>query len=276
MNSSKDRMWLIEKVLLGEGTDETQLTSSEKTKLLELQQDNAAILSQYPKEDMAKQIWRRFKEQNRESDEVNGENKMLSQASQRTKLFSFERLGYGLRWWGSGLAVACSLALYLSVGNINQEIHGSHNTVRLKGAALTLHKKSGNRVQTLRDGDAVHEGDRIQIGYSLDRPAFGTIISIDGRDVVTVHWPADEQNVSSLEIGRGQLPFSYLLDDAPLFERFFLVLSPDAFAVEDIVRAAEVLAKEGKSADEQLGLAQKFEQIDLTLRKASGKDNNGS
>jgi hypothetical protein len=73
---------------------------------------------------------------------------------------------------------------------------------------------------------ALAKGDTIQLGFHVDS-RYAMILSLDGRNVVTVHYP--EGAPCSTEIP-GQhdlilLSHAFELDDAPRFEHFFLVVS---------------------------------------------------
>jgi hypothetical protein len=55
------------------------------------------------------------------------------------------------------------------------------------------------------------------------------MFSIDGRGTVTRHFPLEKLESVRLEPkGEVSFPTSYQLDDAPGFERFILVTSPEA------------------------------------------------
>lgn len=93
--------------------------------------------------------------------------------------------------------------------------------LRPKGTALlTLHRLAGTGPELLSDGAAAARGDRLQLGARLPAPAFLAILSIDGRGVVTVHQPPTDTPVREI-----QVPSSFVLDDAPAYERFFLFTS---------------------------------------------------
>jgi hypothetical protein len=86
---------------------------------------------------------------------------------------------------------------------------------------------------------------------------------------VTVHFPSGAATAGGLEPkGETLLPFAYELDDAPGFERFFLVTSREPFPVEVVVGAAERLAAEPERARlAPLELPGKLEQSSIVLSK---------
>ena len=75
-----------------------------------------------------------------------------------------------------------------------------------------------------RTGTLARSGDLVQIAYRSDGLAYGAIFSVDGRGAVTRHLPAAGEQAVPLA-KRDTLDFAYELDDAPRWERFYLVAS---------------------------------------------------
>ncbi|HVV49481.1 MAG TPA: ActD-like protein, partial [Polyangia bacterium] len=68
--------------------------------------------------------------------------------------------------------------------------------------------------------------------------------------------------------GEVRLPSAYQLDDAPAFERFFLVRAEAPFEVAPVVAAARALAARTDEARRApLPLPAGFDQVSLTLEK---------
>ena len=107
------------------------------------------------------------------------------------------------------------------------------NGTRIKGmqASLEVWKKTGDSaVQMVNLGDA-SEGDEIQLRYRVPQKCFGMLFSMDGNGTVTMHM-GEGNNAIELEPGKmTTLPFAYKLDNAPKFEKFFLLTSQNAFAI---------------------------------------------
>ena len=105
---------------------------------------------------------------------------------------------------------------------------------RIKGmsASLEVWKKMGDSaVQMVNLGDA-SEGDEIQLRYRVPQKCFGMLFSMDGNGTVTMHM-GDGNNAIELEPGKmTTLPFAYKLDNAPKFEKFFLLTSQNSFAID--------------------------------------------
>ncbi len=118
---------------------------------------------------------------------------------------------------------------------------GPTRTEQLKGSgpALILHRKTAAGSEVLVPGAIVRAGDLLRIGYRAGGRRFGVIVSVDGRGVVTQHLPATGEEARELGAdGAVLLDSSFELDDAPSFERFFLVTSDAPFAVATVKVAA--------------------------------------
>ena len=141
-------------------------------------------------------------------------------------------------------------------------------TIRLKGSAkLTIHRKRDHEPERLSDGAHVRAGDRLQVSYAAGDATRGVIVSIDGAGATTLHFPAHEDADPTLR-GRARLPSGFQLDDAPGFERFFFVTTPDdALSVADVMRAAEALAASDDAREGELELPEGVGQQALLLVK---------
>ena len=130
------------------------------------------------------------------------------------------------------------------------------NGTRIKGmtAGLEVWKKMGDSaVQMVNLGEA-REGDEIQLRYRVPQKCFGMLFSMDGNGTVTMHIGEGNRAVE-LEPGKmTTLPFAYKLDNAPKFEKFFLLTSGEMFEFDgnDIDKT---LKKDG------------VESVSFTLRK---------
>lgn len=115
--------------------------------------------------------------------------------------------------------------------------------VDLSTTQLLVHRKSGDRVEILKNGDLARAGDLLQLAYVSAGDAYGVILSIDGRGVVTLHFPADGAGAAALETHQKVLlPDAIELDDAPVFERFFFVSSGSPLDAAAILNEARDLA----------------------------------
>jgi hypothetical protein len=130
------------------------------------------------------------------------------------------------------------------------------NGTRIKGmqASLEVWKKTGDSaVQMVNLGDA-HEGDEIQLRYRVPQKCFGMLFSMDGNGTITMHMGEGNKAIE-LEPGKmTTLPFAYKLDNAPKFEKFFLLTSQNSFEID------------GNDIDKSLKQTG-VENVSFTLRK---------
>lgn len=96
--------------------------------------------------------------------------------------------------------------------------------IRDKGTMRLLVHREGESLP-LEAGAVVRAGDVLQLSYA-GASQFGVIVSLDGAGVATLHFPATEVESTRLGSGLVRLDHAYELDDAPGFERFFLVSAP--------------------------------------------------
>jgi len=149
--------------------------------------------------------------------------------------------------------------------------------VRLKGAAphLVVFRKTASGAEELAPGAAAKKGDVLQLAYVAGQAKYGVIFSVDGRGTLTWHVPGGyrggEMTAPSLDPhGPAVLPAAYELDDAPGFERFFLVYSARPFQVADVYRVARAFAAgvaEPSAETAALGLGGGLGQSSLLVKK---------
>lgn len=111
-------------------------------------------------------------------------------------------------------------------------------------------------VYALRDGaptaiDRATVGERVQLGIQSAGDAYVVVESIDGRGNVTRHFPRDAGGSTLLAVhgdGHGEvhLPDGFELDDAPDFERFFVVTSASPLDVGAVEQAVHGLPPAGR------------------------------
>lgn len=104
---------------------------------------------------------------------------------------------------------------------------------RIKGmsARLEIWRKNGTGIEQLADNSVAHENDELQLRYLVPEKCFGMLFSMDGNGTLTLHLGNNNEAIE-LEPGKMiSLPFAYKLDNAPHFEKFFLLTSRNAFGV---------------------------------------------
>jgi len=170
------------------------------------------------------------------------------------------------------LALACGLVL-AAAGVLlvpGRAPDATVDTVRVKGLAprLFVYRKAPTGAEELSAGAAAREDDVVQLAYQAAGRHFGTIVSIDGRGVVTRHLPAAGALASPLKTGASfALPEAYRLDDAPGFERFYFVTADQPFAVDLVLTAASHSA----GAEGRLALPAGLDQYSFALRKETAR-----
>ncbi len=212
-------------------------------KLEKLKMSNKSILDEYPPEILARTINDKLK--------IN---------------FSSARLYIPLSFAAVFLLFFTIFPLFNkteSIGDLNE-----FENIRLKGnvPSLYIYRGNGNNAELLANNALVKEKDLLQISYDSAGEKYGVIFSIDGRGTVTLHFPDNIYSNTRLDFGgKVSLPFSYELDNAPFFERFFFVTSNSEINAESIMENAGRIAKGNKS--EMLNLTDGSRQKSIILFK---------
>jgi hypothetical protein len=143
------------------------------------------------------------------------------------------------------------------------------DVVRSKGLApqLLLYRNGGGTgVERLDPGAVARRHDVVQLAYRSAGRRHGVIVSVDGAGLITRHLPAVGSQAAPLEGGAAvALPEAYELDDAPGFERFYLVTADQPFAVATVVEAVR------RGAGAQLDLPDSMDQFSFVLAKESAR-----
>ena len=146
-------------------------------------------------------------------------------------------------------------------------------TERAKGAlhsALAIHRQVASSAELLTEGAAAHPGDVVQLTVAPRGAGHGVIVSVDGRGAVTLHFPERPGGSTALPGGLPSVAVAhaYELDDAPAYERFFLVTAQHPINVAAVVDAARTLAAQGDTArTAALPLSADHAQATILLRK---------
>ena len=185
---------------------------------------------------------------------------------------------------GSGsLLAAAAAALVVGVGTAvlapRPEDAAATDVTRVKGLApylLVYRQPARDRVERLEPGMLAHDHDRLQLAYQAGGRRYGVIVSVDGRGVVTRHLPVNGSEAVLLKEGPPMpLPDAYELDDAPDFERFYLVTSDEPFAVDRVMQAVRVRHyrsnREAHRGAPRLDLPGTLDQFSFTLQKEAGR-----
>ena len=175
-----------------------------------------------------------------------------------------------LRVATAALAVAAAVILVLVIPRAPTE--------RVKGTigtrpALSIYRSTAAGSERLADGQLVHAGDLLRVGYASGGRPFGVILSIDGRGAVTLHLPPAGDRAVRLQPGSNiLLDAAYELDDAPRIERFYFVTGNEAFAVGPVMQAARRAVGEGGAAlPSALVLPAGLDQVTFAIQKEERK-----
>lgn len=165
-------------------------------------------------------------------------------------------------WWVPAIAVAAALLIFIP-GQFQSTDGPESGYTGIKGQTphLVLYRQVDEKTERLDDGAAAVEGDVIQIVCISPDEGYGVIFSIDGRDSLVLH--RAERGVSfKLKTGKPDtLGFSYQLDDAPAYERFYLVTAEQPFYVIPLIKKAR------QTTDRTLSLPDQYRLDTFTLNK---------
>jgi hypothetical protein len=253
--------WLLERHLLGELTPEQARRVQEclgepelERRLAELRSDDQQVLAQLPATAVAAEVARR----------AGATAARRHRAVGRAPLAAL-----------AAAAAAAVLLLLLRPASLQRSPAGDRQAgavvegVRAKGAPrLAVFRRTGTGSESLAPGAQVRAGDLLQLSITPAGFGHAVVVSVDGGGAVTLHHPRNAGQSTALPPGTAlTLPESYELDDAPGFERFFLVVSREPIAVDVVLRAARTLAAGAPGASAPLALPAGWQQSSFLLRK---------
>lgn len=121
----------------------------------------------------------------------------------------------------------------------------SEDTVRAKGPRQPVlqvmrAEVAGARAEAVEPTDTLAAGDRVQLRFQPRGARHAVIVSVDGRGATTLHMPDSIDDSTSLPQGAQRLTVghAYELDDAPAYERFFLITADAPLDPEALLTAA--------------------------------------
>jgi hypothetical protein len=243
---SEDRAKAIERIL--------DVDAETRARVEAIKADNRAILEAYPPHLMAVQIGARAEEATAKR----------AAARRRVMIPAISAV--------IATTAAVLVVVILPYGPPTESMNSGHDVLeetRPKGSTeptLYVFRQRGKGDVLLNEKTAVSSaGDVIQLKYAAKGEKYGIIFSVDGRGAVTLHYPASKGESAKIEPrGVHALQYSYELDDAPRFERFFFVTSEKPFDVSDVLEKGEAL---GASPAGKLALSSDLSVTDFLLKK---------
>jgi len=220
-----------------------------------IKKSDETILAAYPAESVISEI---IEKKNRVNEIKNSSRRDNAGDQNRTFLNLYKKVNrlsakrYTLSLASAAAAVVIIFFMIPGVNITDSFKKGYDTDVRIKGleSKLIIYRMKGKEVEELKNSDTAREGDIIQLGYiAADKFKYGTIISIDGRGTVTLHYPDSAESNSELIMNKKVLlNRSYELDDSPSFEKFIMILSAEPVNTGEILDKAKKLAKNRESS----------------------------
>jgi hypothetical protein len=235
-------------------------------RLGELRRSNEEILAQYEPAEIAAAVRRRM---------LVGEASPIGGGALRGAKPRRFRLGPSLAF-PAAAAVLVLAGAVMARGFLSPS---QGDVIVSKGGApgLFVYERAASGPALLADGASAAAGDVLQIKYAAGSARYGAIASLDGRGGVTWHLPAGYDGSAgspvlapSIDEKGGALGTAYELDDAPSFERFFIVSSRDDFDLSLVSSALRDLSLSGVPDTGALRLPAGLECKTLLLRKTGG------
>ena len=265
--------WKLERYQLGELPEDelkniaalAREDESLRERLAALRASDAEILAKYPPARMAAKIKQAYAGESGFAGKPTVSVDKSWAGRWNSKNFS--------RWAIPAFACAALLAVLplrmMITGTANDSADSYDGGIRVKGVAagIEVWRKNGESAEKLTPKAVARTGDIVQLRYIVPEFCYGALVSVDGRGVLTVHLSGDSGKAAPLTPGRPvALDNSYQLDDAPLFEVFYLITAPEKFDLDSV---AQLLKKANHPIDGKRGLSlpKKQRVIAFTLNK---------
>ena len=248
--------WQLERYLLREGPADELADLARRVaadpglarRLAALESSNEELRRRYPPEAMGRRIEARLARARRD------------RARRRKRAY---RLGAA-----PAAALLAAVAVAALLDRPGPDRAGPESLLRLKGGEagprLEIYRKRPGGSERLEDGAEVPAGDTVQIAYRSGGLGYGAILSVDGRGTVTGHLPVSGDKAVQLA-ARDTLDFAYELDDAPRWERFYLVAGDRLFDLKRVRR--ELTAGDLPADGDEGALAGGLRYHRFTLKK---------
>lgn len=145
-------------------------------------------------------------------------------------------------WMMPAFALAAAALVGVVVWQL-QPPPSTEDVVTMKGDALRLFRLTNSEPERLEDGARVKPHDVVQVALELEGAKYAVVVSVDGAGGATLHWPhgPDARTPPNFK----KLPESFELDEAPGFERFFLITSNEPLSPEQLYAAVKQAGRTG-------------------------------
>ena len=228
--------WKLERYLTGDlpAAEMREIRELEKTdeifanRVKMLREDNVAILRKMPFERLSEKMDAMPGRSGSAGNTVHVNFKLVKFAAAAALVLAVVSVAlFGQR---EVMAPATDGAQVMDVAMLDSQDEGT----RIKGmdARMEVWKKTADSAVQMSNLDEAREGDEIQLRYSVPEKSFGLLFSMDGNGALTMHMGSENQ---AIELAPGEmttLPFAYKLDNAPKFEKFFLLTSRNKFSID--------------------------------------------
>ncbi|MBT3272705.1 MAG: hypothetical protein HN368_06100, partial [Spirochaetales bacterium] len=173
----------LEQILLDElpESKKKQLNMQDLDEVVEsLRESDREILLKYSPEDMAGKLQAR----------LSGESEDANVSQGPSSWFNRQRAGILIAAAAVAIIAGMSPFLFRQDPDLNPLVP-DYSTTRIKGLepSIVLYRKVSGSVEQLGNNAKASENDLLQIKYNAGGKLFGVIFSIDGRGVVTLHYP---------------------------------------------------------------------------------------
>jgi len=209
-------------------------------------------------------------------DRENNINQILSKTQQEIKNDNKKPIQ---TWQFVGAGILAIAAVFTFLPNIlliqeqqlNPDVRPIIEQIRSKGINpnLTIFLKKNNLIEQIGNEQLVKQNDELQLQYNTGGYEHGVIFSIDGRGSVTLHYPQNETDDTQFnKKGLVTLPYAYKLDDAPDYERFFMLTSHNKINLASVLKNANTMAKNNNvKNDAKIELGKHIKQYSILLNK---------
>ena len=238
-----------------------------RSELETIEASNLEVLALYPPERFKKEIAPKL-----------SENSAASPLPSAPPFFSTRRI---LVFSTAAAALLLFLFVVLPTLNEHSTLPGAGDTapadvllvkgeqvIDLSKTQLLVYRKIEDSVEIMDNAQEASEGDLLQLAYVAGGAGHGVILSIDGRGMISLHFPSERDGSTHLEQNRKiLLPNAIELDDAPDFERFFLISSQGPINVPQILEIAGNLTDGGDLSHSPLDLPNGINQFSCLILK---------